>query len=70
MLQWLRHREKARRLVQADAEALPPLRDHGTEAYGEARQRERDMVLPTGRFTLGGASRFRRASRIKWRRTP
>src|SRR5271165_6092520 len=25
-----------------------PCRDHGAEAYGEARQRERDMVLPDG----------------------
>ena len=28
---------------QADAAAL--IRDHGAEAYGEARQRERDVAL-------------------------
>jgi hypothetical protein len=31
-------------LAQADAEAL--IRDHGAEAYREARQRERDVILP------------------------
>jgi hypothetical protein len=45
MLRWLRRRE-AHRLAQADAEA--PIRDHGAEAYREARQRERD-VTPAGR---------------------
>ena len=35
MLQWLRRRRQAERLAQADAEAL--IRDHGAEAYGEAR---------------------------------
>jgi hypothetical protein len=33
----------ARRLAQADAETL--IRDHGAEAYREARQRERDVLL-------------------------
>jgi hypothetical protein len=37
MLRWLRRRRQGRRLAQADAEAL--IRDRGTEAYGEARQR-------------------------------
>jgi hypothetical protein len=46
MLQWLRRRQAARRLAQADAEAL--IRDHGPEAYGEARLRERDVILPDG----------------------
>ena len=46
MLQWLRRRQEARRLAQVDAEAL--IRDHGGEAYGEARQREHD-VTPVGR---------------------
>jgi len=41
---WLRRRQDARRLAQADAEAL--IGDHGAEAYSEARQRERDEVLP------------------------
>jgi hypothetical protein len=31
VLQWLRRRQDARRLAQADAEAL--IRDHGAEAY-------------------------------------
>jgi hypothetical protein len=44
MLQWLRRRQEARRLAQADAEALK-IRDHGAEAYGEARERERDVIL-------------------------
>ncbi len=46
MLQWLRRRRDARRLAQVDSEAL--VRDHGAEAYGEARRRERDVVLPDG----------------------
>ena len=44
MLRWLRRRQEARRLTQADAEAL--VRDHGAEAYGEARRRERNVILP------------------------
>ena len=44
MLQWLRRRQQAERLAQADAEAM--VRDHGAGAYWEARQRERDVVLP------------------------
>src|SRR5580704_15929702 len=46
MLQWLRRRQAARRLAQADAEAL--IRDHGAEAYREARERERDVILTDG----------------------
>jgi hypothetical protein len=33
-------------LVSADAEAL--IRGHGDEAYREARDRERDVILPDG----------------------
>jgi hypothetical protein len=51
MLQWLRRRQEARRPAQVDAEALG--RDHGGEAYGEARQRECDVILPDG-TTHGG----------------
>ena len=51
MLQWLRRRQAARRLAQADAEAL--IRDHGAEAYGEARLRERDVILPDGTTHAG-----------------
>jgi len=40
MLSWPRRRRQAQRLEQADAEVL--IRDHGGDAYGEARQRERD----------------------------
>jgi hypothetical protein len=43
---WLRSRQLAARLAQADAEAL--IRDLGGEAYYEARRRERDVVLPDG----------------------
>jgi len=51
MLQWLRRRRQAERLAQADAEAL--VRDHGGEAYSEARQRERDVILPDGTTHAG-----------------
>ena len=51
MLQWLRRRRRAERLATADAEAL--IRDHGVEAYSEARRRERDVDLPDG-TTHGG----------------
>jgi hypothetical protein len=54
MLQWLRRRQEARRLAQADAEAL--IRDYGAEAYREARQRERDVVLPEGTTHAGRTS--------------
>jgi hypothetical protein len=40
MLRWLRRGQDARRLAQADAEAL--IRDHGAEAYSKARQREHE----------------------------
>ena len=46
MLSWLRRRRQAARLAQVDAEAL--IHDHGGEACSEARQRERDMILPDG----------------------
>jgi hypothetical protein len=39
------------RLAQIDAEAL--IRDHGTAAYREARQRERDVILPDGTTHAG-----------------
>jgi hypothetical protein len=51
MLQRLRRRQDARRLAQADGEAL--IRDHGAEAYREARERERDVVLPDGTTHAG-----------------
>ena len=47
MLQWLRRRRQAERLAQADAA------DHGAEAYSEARQRERDVILPDGTTHAG-----------------
>ena len=43
---WLRRRREARRLAEADAEAL--LRGMGAAAYGEARRCERDVILPDG----------------------
>ena len=52
MLQWLRRRWcQGERTAQADAEAL--IRDHGGEAYSEARQRERDVTLPDGTTHAG-----------------
>jgi hypothetical protein len=48
MLRWLRRRQEARRLAQADAEAL--IRDHGAEAYCEARQRDRDRSRRVSSF--------------------
>jgi hypothetical protein len=51
MLRWLRRRQEARRLAQADAEAL--IRDHGAEAYREARERERDVILTDGTTHAG-----------------
>ena len=37
--------------AKADAEAL--IRDHGAEAYSEARQRERNVILPDGATHAG-----------------
>jgi hypothetical protein len=42
----VKSRQDARRLALADAEAL--IRDHGAEAYSEARQRERDVIVSDG----------------------
>jgi len=58
VLQWLRRRQDARRLAQADAEAL--IRDHGAEAHSEARQRERDVILPDGTTRAGRTPGARR----------
>ena len=66
MLQWLRRRQQAEQLAQADAEAL--IRDHGGAAYGEARQREDDVVRPDGTTHAGGRPRTGGASRSSWRR--
>jgi len=46
MLLWLQRRQEARRLVQADAEAL--IRDHGAEAYGVPAGASMTLVLPRG----------------------
>ena len=51
MLSWLRRRQEAHRLARADAEAL--IRDHGSEAYSEARRRERDVILRDGTTHAG-----------------
>ena len=50
-MQWLLRRRQAERLAQADAEVL--IRDHGAEAHGEARQRERNVTLPDGTTHAG-----------------
>ena len=57
MLRWLRRRKDARRLAQADGGGL--IRDHGAEAYSEARWRESNVILRGGRRVprIGGASR-------------
>ena len=68
MLSWLRRRHQAERLAQADAEAL--IRDHGVEAYSEARQRERDVILPDGTTHAGRTpAHWRRVALIVARRT-
>src|SRR5271165_4200547 len=59
MLRWHRRRQDACRLAQADAEAL--IRDHGAEAYGEARWRERDVILRDGTTHAGRTP-------VHWRR--
>jgi hypothetical protein len=60
MLRWLRRRQEARRLAQADAEVL--FRGHGAEAYREAREREPDVILPGGT----SAGRRRRGDTDAW----
>ncbi len=68
MLQRLRRRRQAERLAQADAEAL--IRAHGSEAYSEARRRERDVVLPDGTTHAGRTpAHWRRVALIVARMT-
>ncbi len=68
MLRWLRRRRQAAHLAQADAEAL--VRDHGAEAYSEARQRERDVILPDGTTHAGRTpAHWRRVALIVARMT-
>ena len=75
MLSWLRNRREraerrrqAERLAQADAEAL--IRDHGAEAYEEARQRERDVILADGTTHAGRTpAHWRRVALIVARMT-
>src|SRR5271166_6658330 len=65
---WLRGRQQAERLAQADAEAL--IRDHDAEAYGEARRREREVVLPDGTTHAGRTpAHWRRVALIVARMT-
>ncbi len=57
MLQWLRRRQQAER-------------DHGVEAYGQARQRERDVILPDGTTHAGRTpAHWRRVALIVAKRT-
>jgi len=66
--QCLRGRQQAERLAQADAAAL--IRDHGAKAYGEARHRERDVVLPDGTTHAGRTpAHWRRVALILARMT-
>jgi hypothetical protein len=67
MLQWLRSGQEARRLAQADAEAL--IHDHGGQAYSEARRRERDTVLPDGTTYISQTAHWRRVALIVARMT-
>ena|ERR1700722_16754013 len=47
-----------------------PDRDHGGEAYGEARQRERDVILPDGTTHAGRTpAHWRRVALIVAKRT-
>lgn len=46
---------RGRTAAQADVEAL--IRDHGGGAYGEARRRQRDVVLPDGTTQQAGRPR-------------
>jgi len=67
MFQLLRRRRQAERLAQADAEVL--IKDHGGEAYGGARERECDIVLPDGTTHAGRtAAHWRRVAAIVARR--
>jgi len=60
--------QDARRLAQADAEAL--IRDHSAEAYREARERERDVILTDGTTHAGRTSaHWRRVALIVARMT-
>ena len=68
MLQWLRRRRQAARLAQADAEAL--IHDHGAAAYREARERERDVILPDGTTHAGRTpAHWRRVALVVAKRT-
>ena len=68
MLRWLGRRQLTARLAQADAEAL--IRDHGGEAYSEARRRERDVTLPDGTTHAGRTpEHWRRVALIVARKT-
>jgi hypothetical protein len=65
---WFRRRRLAARLAQADADAL--IRDHGAQAYWEARRRERDVVLPDGTTHAGRTpAHWRRVALIVAKRT-
>ena len=69
MRHWLRRRQEAYRLALADAEARS-IRDHGAKAYREARQRERDVILPDGTTHAGRTpAHWRRVALIVARMT-
>lgn len=68
MFQWLLRGRAAKRLAQADAEVL--VRDHGVDAYGEARARELDVVLADGTTHAGRTpAHWRSVALIVARRT-
>ena len=68
MLRSLRRRRQAEWLAHADAEAL--VRDHGAEAYREARERERDVILPDGTTHAGRTpAHWRRVALVVAKRT-
>ena len=61
-------RSRSGLLASADADAL--IRDHGAEAYQEARRRERDVVLPNGTTHQGRTpAHWRRVALIVAKRT-
>ncbi len=65
LLQWLRRPQDARRLAQADAEAL--IRDHGAQAIGRLASASVTWFCRTGQLTPVGRQRTGGGSRSWWR---
>ena len=68
VLKWFQRWLEAERLATADADGL--IRDHGADAYSEARNRQRDGVLHNGNTEDGRTpAHWRRVALIAARRT-